>query len=54
MVHGTTRETVEAKVQDIRDLLAENVRDHRILYSNRILKKTGLRWRKSGEKKCCG
>ena len=53
MVHGTSRETVETHVKDIHALLGQNVRNHRILYSSRILKKTGLRWRKSGDKKCC-
>ena len=53
MVHGTSREVVEAQVAEIHDLLGNAVREHRILYSRRILKKTGLRWRKSGERKCC-
>lgn len=53
MVHGISREIVESRVAEIRQLLGETVREHRILYSRRILKKTGLRWRKSGERKCC-
>ncbi|MDG4720439.1 MULTISPECIES: siroheme decarboxylase subunit beta [Thalassospira] len=53
MVHGTSRDVVEAHVAEIRDLLGDAARDHRILYSRRILKKTGLRWHKGGERKCC-
>ena len=43
MVHGKTRDEVEAKVAIIAELLGEHVRAHEILYSTRILKKTGLR-----------
>ncbi len=43
MVHGRTRDEVEQKVARIAELLGEHVRDHQILYSTRILKKTGLR-----------
>ena len=43
MVHGKTREEVETKVQTISDLLANDDRGHLILYSTKILKKTGLR-----------
>ncbi|HYD93895.1 MAG TPA: AsnC family transcriptional regulator [Noviherbaspirillum sp.] len=43
MVHGRTREEVEAKVAQIAALLGEHVRAHDVLYSTRILKKTGLR-----------
>ncbi|RZI43799.1 Lrp/AsnC family transcriptional regulator [Herbaspirillum sp. HC18] len=43
MVHGRTREEVEAKVAQIAELLGEHVRGHDVLYSTRILKKTGLR-----------
>jgi DNA-binding Lrp family transcriptional regulator len=51
MVHGKNREEVEAQVADIANLLAsllaqwqaEPVRAHQVLYSRRILKKTGLR-----------
>ncbi|MHC8495032.1 siroheme decarboxylase subunit beta [Thalassospira sp. SM2505] len=53
MVHGTSRDIVEAHVAEIRKILGDTVHDHRILYSRRILKKTGLRWRKSKERKCC-
>lgn len=43
MVHGKTREAVEEKVAVIADLLKEYSRGHELLYSTRILKKTGLR-----------
>jgi hypothetical protein len=43
MVHGKDREEVEQKVQLIADMLGEDNRGHEILYSSRILKKTGLR-----------
>ena len=43
MVHGRTREEVEAQVAEIAALLGEAARRHDVLYSTRILKKTGLR-----------
>lgn len=43
MVHGTSRDEVEAKRVQIRDLLGDAVSASDILYSTRILKKTGLR-----------
>ena len=43
MVHGHDRPEVEAQVAKIAALLGETARDHTILYSTRILKKTGLR-----------
>jgi len=43
MVHGRDREEVEAKVTQIAQLLGDSDRGHEILYSSRILKKTGLR-----------
>ena len=43
MVYGKTREEVEAKVAVIAELLGEHARAHDVLYSTRILKKTGLR-----------
>jgi len=43
MVHGKTRENVEAHVAEIAALLGADARAHEILYSSRILKKTGLR-----------
>ena len=43
MVHGRTRAEVEAKVAAIADLIGPADRGHSILYSTRILKKTGLR-----------
>jgi siroheme decarboxylase len=44
MVHGRTREEVEDQVAQIAQLLGEAARTHDVLYSTRILKKTGLRW----------
>jgi len=43
MVHGQDRNEVEYKAGVIRALLGERVGAHEILYSTRILKKTGLR-----------
>ncbi|HEU0187107.1 MAG TPA: Lrp/AsnC family transcriptional regulator [Gallionellaceae bacterium] len=43
MVHGHDRAEVEAQVAEIAALLGEACRGHQILYSTRILKKTGLR-----------
>jgi DNA-binding Lrp family transcriptional regulator len=43
MVHGRDRAEVEAKVAEIARLLGEADRGHAVLYSTRILKKTGLR-----------
>ena len=43
MVHGETRGEVEAKVDEIAGLMGSASRAHDILYSTRILKKTGFR-----------
>lgn len=43
MVHGRSRSEVEDKVAEIARLLGSASRDHDILYSTAILKKTGLR-----------
>ncbi len=43
MVHGKSRDEVERQVAQIAALLGEHVQSHTILYSTRILKKTGLR-----------
>lgn len=48
MVHGASRDEVEAKRAEIAALLGEACHGHDILYSTRILKKTGLRLRKKG------
>ena len=45
MVHGTTRGEVEEKRAEIAELLGPAARASDILYSTRILKKTGLRLR---------
>jgi DNA-binding Lrp family transcriptional regulator len=44
MVHGRSREEVEDKVGRIAALLGSADRGHEVLYSTRILKKTGLRF----------
>jgi len=43
MVHGRDRDEVEAQVTVIARLLGESDRGHELLFSSRILKKTGLR-----------
>lgn len=43
MVHGHDRAEVEEKTRRIAELLGDADRSHEILYSTRILKKTGLR-----------
>jgi DNA-binding Lrp family transcriptional regulator len=44
MVHGRTRDEVEAKVAAIARVLGTAAKAHEVLYSTRILKKTGLRF----------
>lgn len=43
MVHGRSHAEVEEKIEQIAQLLGESIRSHTVLYSTRILKKTGLR-----------
>ena len=43
MVHGKDREIVAGYVDEIAALLGEDARAHDVLYSTRILKKTGFR-----------
>lgn len=43
MAHGKNKDEVEAKAAEIRALLGDACRQGEILYSTRILKKTGLR-----------
>ncbi len=43
MVHGENRDEVSEKVATIASLLGDDNRGHDVLYSKRILKKTGLR-----------
>ena len=47
MVHGRSEEEVQGKVAVIRELLGDHCRDCRLLNSKKILKKTGLRLKKS-------
>lgn len=44
MVHGHSRAEVRDKVEQITDLLGDRVRQCDVLFSTRILKKTGLRF----------
>lgn len=44
MVHGRRRDEVERQVEAIARLLGDACRGHEVLYSVRILKKTGLRF----------
>ncbi|MCX2724662.1 AsnC family transcriptional regulator [Roseibium salinum] len=46
MVHGASREEVQAKRQEIAALLGSACRSGDILFSTRILKKTGMRLRR--------
>jgi DNA-binding Lrp family transcriptional regulator len=48
MLHGRNREEVEEKAADIARLLGDAARSRDILYSTRILKKTGLRLAAAG------
>ena len=43
MVHGQNRREVAARVAEIATLLGDACRGNDILYSTRILKKTGMR-----------
>jgi DNA-binding Lrp family transcriptional regulator len=43
MVHARSREEVADKLEVIRNVLGPALRTHDVLYSTRILKKTGLR-----------
>ncbi|MCW8843176.1 MAG: Lrp/AsnC family transcriptional regulator [Rhodobacteraceae bacterium] len=49
MIHGPDRETVEAHRDEIKTLLGAACRQSDILYSTRILKKTGMRLRKGAQ-----
>ncbi len=43
MVHGKSQANVNAQIQQIADLLGDAINGHDVLYSSRILKKTGFR-----------
>ncbi len=43
MVHGRDREDVLSRIDQINNILKDSVRAHDVLFSTRILKKTGLR-----------
>lgn len=51
MVHGRSREQVEAHVAAVASVLGARQRAHDVLYSRRILKKTGLRLRRDASNK---
>ncbi|MGZ4994390.1 MAG: siroheme decarboxylase subunit beta [Methylobacter sp.] len=43
MVHGKSQQVVDQQIRQIADLLGDYNRGHDVLYSTRILKKTGFR-----------
>ncbi len=43
MIHAKTEQDANLQIQTVADLLGSCVRSHQVLYSSRILKKTGLR-----------
>ncbi len=49
MVHGHSRDEVRQKVEQIAEMLGERAKQHDILFSTRILKKTGLRLKEKTE-----
>lgn len=49
MIHGTSREEVEEKRRAIAEILGTTCRANDILYSTRILKKTGMRLARTGD-----
>lgn len=50
MVHGISRDEVENKAAQIKEVLGNACTGHTILYSSAILKKTGLRLKKQPDK----
>ncbi len=52
MVHGRARDEVEDKVAAIAELLGPAARGYEVLYSTKILKKTGLRLTEIGHTTC--
>lgn len=50
MVHGKTRNEVMSKAEQIGKIMGESVRSHDILFSDAVLKKTGLRLLKAHSK----
>ncbi|MGD2172919.1 MAG: Lrp/AsnC family transcriptional regulator [Gammaproteobacteria bacterium] len=43
MIHGQNRDEVDSKVELVDEMLGDGCRRHEVLFSTRILKKTGLR-----------
>ena len=52
MLHGSTREEVHAKREKVASILGDACRGSDILFSRRILKKTGLRLAAEGSRSC--
>lgn len=50
MVHGRSQESVDAEIAQIKTLLGNDCQAHTVLYSSKILKKTGFRIRKTGDR----
>jgi DNA-binding Lrp family transcriptional regulator len=48
MVHGKSQGEVDTQIKQIADLLGACVNSHEVLYSSRILKKTGFRSKPQG------
>lgn len=48
MIHGASRDEVEEKRAEVARILGPACRSHDILYSTRILKKTGMRFAEGG------
>jgi hypothetical protein len=43
MIHGHDRDEVYSKLEQLAEILGAHTRQHDVLFSTRILKKTGLR-----------
>ncbi|MFC1664198.1 AsnC family transcriptional regulator [Pseudomonadota bacterium] len=50
MIHGRSRPEVETKAKEIATLLSSASRSHELIYSTKILKKTGLRLHDSSKR----
>ncbi len=52
MVHGRSTQEVDQKIKNLQQIAGKAVRDHRVLLSRKILKKTGLRLVSKEGKSC--